>query len=348
MKPLNVHVLYEYGVNFRPHASASLRLLRPLTYPTIRDRVNVTFGFDVDDSHPDLVLVDRLWRPDIRPELVESLAATVHGKGAKLIYWFDDNFMALDGRKSIPTVLKESFQRFLDLSDGYVVSTQSLQDGFSQKEHIIFLPSALDERLIVQKTSIQQSDEKLVIGYMGSATHDEDLKLVLPALQTINERYPGRLQFEVVGALNQEKLANWPELQGLPIRVLQPLPQEHEYPLFMLWFTGATHWDFAIAPLVDNYFNSFKSDIKFLDYTAAGVPGIYSNVLPYASSVEDHKTGLVVENTQDQWETSLVEMIENAALRSNLLRQASVYLYSRRTLIRCADCWVNTLHDMVK
>ena len=39
--------------------------------------------------------------------------------------------------------------------------------------------------------------------------------------------------------------------------------------------------DFGIAPLEDNVFNACKSNIKMLEYTACGIPGVYSNVEPY-------------------------------------------------------------------
>lgn len=39
--------------------------------------------------------------------------------------------------------------------------------------------------------------------------------------------------------------------------------------------------DICIAPLEDNVFNSCKSNIKMLEYTACGSPGVYSNVEPY-------------------------------------------------------------------
>ena len=40
--------------------------------------------------------------------------------------------------------------------------------------------------------------------------------------------------------------------------------------------------DFAVAPLVKNKMNLCKSFIKYLDYSALGLPGIYSNISPYS------------------------------------------------------------------
>lgn len=41
--------------------------------------------------------------------------------------------------------------------------------------------------------------------------------------------------------------------------------------------------DIGIAPLMDCEFNKSKSNIKSLEYTAAGIPGVYSNIEPYSN-----------------------------------------------------------------
>lgn len=340
-------VLNEYGVNLRPHASASLRLIRPFSYPRVREQVDVSFGYDFNMSAVDLVLVDRFWKPNIDPTMVYQLAEKVHQQGARLIYWFDDNFLLLEEKKTVPASFIESFKAFLEVSDGFVISSPELKALVADKPRIVLLPSALDERLIVQKTPITRDQRKITIGYMGSSTHDGDLRLVLPALEAIHARYPGRLHFQLVGAVSKEKLEGWKELRKLPVEILQPLPQESEYQLFMLWFTSTTRWDFAIAPLIDDRFNRYKSDIKFLDYTAASVPGIYSCVAPYASTVEHRKTGLMIENTVENWVASLEEMIENPGLRSSLLQEATSYLYHHRVLASCSDQWLAALQTMM-
>jgi len=45
--------------------------------------------------------------------------------------------------------------------------------------------------------------------------------------------------------------------------------------------------DLAIAPLCDNRFNRSKSAIKFFEYTAMGIPGVYADLAPYSSFVRD-------------------------------------------------------------
>ena len=70
--------------------------------------------------------------------------------------------------------------------------------------------------------------------------------------------------------------------------------------------------DIGLAPLHPNFFNCCKSNIKFLEYALAGIPGLYSNVGPYADSVLHGDTGfLVEENTQEHWFEALHHVLQN-------------------------------------
>ena len=92
MMPHRIHVLYEHGADLRPYSGAYIRLLRPLTHPTLGAALSVTASTDYGGEAADAVIVDRLWRPDISLRLAEELLAKVRGAGARLIYAVDDNF----------------------------------------------------------------------------------------------------------------------------------------------------------------------------------------------------------------------------------------------------------------
>ena len=96
------------------------------------------------------------------------------------------------------------------------------------------LPNALDERLLGRVAPAPWQTpfgpRPLVIGYMGTTTHAEDLAMVLPALQAVCRRHPGRLRIELVGVFRRpERL---PGLAELPLRILRPHPADREYTRF--------------------------------------------------------------------------------------------------------------------
>jgi glycosyltransferase involved in cell wall biosynthesis len=115
----------------------------------------------------------------------------------------------------------------------------------------------------------------------------------------------------------------------------------------MLWFSSHLRWDIALSPLKDTPFNQCKSDIKFLDYSAIGAAGIYSRVPAYESSVRHLETGWLAENEVDAWVEALERLLSDDGLRIQIAQNATRYLYTERSLARCARCWLQALENLL-
>jgi len=176
---------------------------------------------------------------------------------------------------------------------------------------------------------------------MRTQTHDDGLRLLIPALQSIHARYAGKVIFEISGVTSTPETIAL--LEDLPVRWLSPDPRESEYPLFMVWFTGQVHWDIALAPLHDTIFTRAKSDIKYLDYAAIAAPGIFSNIPVYSETIRHGENGLLADNTTQAWETALEALISNPDLRQSIANQAVRNLYRARILNCCAINWEQAL-----
>jgi glycosyltransferase involved in cell wall biosynthesis len=348
-RPL-VHVIYEYGADYRPHSSPFLRLIRPLSHPLVQAYVNVSFGLDYDNEPADLVIIDRLWRRDVSMALVQALVNRIRLRGSRIIYSLDDNFfdLAFDDNTWPDKGILSIVSFLLRQADAVLVTTPALSQRLIEyNPNIHVLANQLDERLLVIRhpsdiTSLN-SKKPIVIGYMGTFTHDDDFMMVLPALKSIHQRYPGRIELQVVGVVNKEQTKK--ELQSLPVRYIYPKPEEHEYPLFMLWFTGHIQWDIAISPLDNTPFNNCKSDIKFLDYTSIGAAGIFSQSPAYSSTVHHQQNGWITENTTEAWESALEILILDPNLRVNIAQNAARYLYKERVLANRAPDWVDFINS---
>jgi hypothetical protein len=181
---------------------------------------------------------------------------------------------------------------------------------------------------------------------MGTLTHDDDLMMILPVFQTIWEHHGGEIEFQIVGGVG--RVDTLQALQELPVRVVNPRPEETEYPLFMLWFSSHLRWDIAISPLKDTPFNQCKSDIKFLDYSAIRAAGIYSRVPGYESSVRHLETGWLADNEVDAWVEALEELLSDDRLRMQLAQNATRYLYAERILARCAANWSKAIEGLLE
>ncbi len=338
-----VLVLYEYSPIGLPHGSAYIRLMQPLTHPASAGRFYVTPSPVYYGQEAEIVLVDRHWRPDCTPEMARRLAADVCQQGAKLVYQIDDDLLALPADTSAAQAKRDIVATFLREADGVIVSTTALRARYvSQNAQVRVVGNALDERLVVRGASQSGTDgERMVLGYMGTLTHDDDLRLLLPALSEVAASVSVPLELQIIGGVADAQTLV--QLNQLPFPVTRLTPPSPEYPQFLPWFTGNVRWDIALAPLCDTPFNRAKSDIKFLDYAALGAPGIYSDLPVYADSVRHGETGLLTANDTASWVAALRSLIEQPDLRRELAANARSYLHNQRILAVRATDWADAL-----
>jgi len=277
VKNLKIHILFEHGNDLIPHGCSYIRLLLPFGHPEIKNYFSISSGTELGGSDFDIVIVERLWRDDLTLHMAEELVNKIRKNKNKLIYAIDDNLLDLqiirkNGRW--PSLEQKNIIRyFAREADGIIVSTNKLKDRFSHlNRNIIVVENALDERLFgPREVNQKQKQNRIVIGYMGTHSHDSDLMMVILALRQILNKYKQQVKLELIGILSDNSVLQL--FDGLPAKVLDT-KGNHEYPKFIKWMRANAVWDLAIAPLEDTPFTCCKSDLKFLDYSALGIPGI--------------------------------------------------------------------------
>src|SRR5450756_1062879 len=119
--------------------------------------------------------------------------------------------------------------------------------------------------------------------------------------------------------------------------------RDSPYPRFVPWMRQQLRWDVAIAPLEDDAFARGKSDLKYLDYAALGIPGVFSDVRPYRDTVRHRQTGLLAANEPKAWAEALEEIVSDGPLRARLARAANAEVHGNRMLKTNVTCWSEVL-----
>ncbi|MFQ5460592.1 MAG: hypothetical protein ACE5EL_07340, partial [Anaerolineae bacterium] len=302
-----VVVLYERGTGDpRAFGSAYLRLIRPLSHPGAG--LDVTFATAPPETGCEVCIIDRLWYPGLGPDGARELLAGLRAAGARIIHALDDNLLDVDAAAAgLPAHAAEVARILAAGADGVLVTTTTLAERLGGvNPNVVVLPNALDERLLVPRAPAEPrtpfGHRPLTIGYMGTRTHEADLRLVVPALQAA-ARHHKDLAIEVVGGVGDETAAAM--LDGLPWRRVRPVSGP-VYPLFMVWWTSEVEWDVALAPLASTPLNACKSDIKILDYAAIGAATLASNCAAYVKNVASPPGAVLVDNEDGAWEAALL------------------------------------------
>ncbi len=257
----------------------------------------------------------------------------------KLVYDLDDNY--LDIPESNPVY--DKFQKTkrersilsgtLSFADALTVSTEPLKERmqahfkkvYDMEKPIFVIPNLNDVRDWDYKLA-PKNKSKIVIGYSGSNSHQDDLMIIMPVIDKLMTKYP-KLHFEIIGAIEKKKLDNY--FSGFKpkhlerIGLLPSTPTFWEYPEYL----AKQKWDIGIAPLVDTSFTRSKSHIKWMEYSMIKIPTVASRVYPYfmelagRKTITDGETGFLC-STQSEWEAKLEKLIQSKELRQRIGQQA--------------------------
>ena len=310
---------YSSSVN---DAMAVLRMLGPAKHAKAKvirgaKEIEKVQGNPIMDGNP--IVIQRDFSRDY--DRFSKLMGMAHSLQKPVVLDLDDLLLALP--ENHPDRLSGYFaEALLPLLQSIIevdlltVASEKLRDQLlPYNPNIKVIPNYLDDSLWnIRKWETYRNHEDIVtIGYMGGHSHEPDLKMVLPALLRIVEKYPGKIKFRFWGIEVPTELEQYSTVEWCP----RP---SQSYTDFAEFFQKQTA-DIVIAPLCDNLFNSCKSSIKFLEYGAVGVPGVYSRLAPYLQIVEDGKDGLLA-GTVDEWVATLSRLIESPGLGNELIVNA--------------------------
>lgn len=136
-----------------------------------------------------------------------------------------------------------------------------------------------------------------------SLAHQGDFLLIEKVLVQLLKKYGGEVRLLAVGDLSLspdlEQVSQWIDTE-----------KATDYPRFLQLLATA---DINIVPLVANAFNMTKSNIKFLDAAAVGVPSVCSDVGDYQNLIDGEHCFLAT--TVAEWLEKLSRLIDNKELR---------------------------------
>ncbi|WP_311065996.1 glycosyltransferase family 1 protein [Halomonas sp. DWK9] len=241
-----------------------------------------------------------------------------------VVYLIDDDIAAAADDATLPAAYRQRMAGIakrqpsvLALCDEVVACSDALAARFSGLHANV---SVLTPPLIAPLPTLAHFDEPpsvnspWQIGFHGTRAHLQDLQHITPALWALlNVRQD--IQCEVMlGKHTPLALASLPNTS-----TPDPLPWQA-----FRHYQASRRVHIGLAPLLQTPFNEGKSFIKFLDITAMGGVGIYSNRYPYTEVVRHGENGLLVGDAPDEWRAALQQLINDPQTTANMARQAAI------------------------
>ena len=174
------------------------------------------------------------------------------------------------------------------------------------------------------------------IGWAGGASHTEDLALIEGPMKNILRDYKDVKFVFIHGVPGFAK--------GLDnVECIQKFARIDKYPQFL----ASQDLDIGMAPLVDNSFNRGKSNLRWLEYSALGIPTVASNVGHFASTIKDGVDGLLA-NDPAEFESNLRRLIEDRKYRRKLGREAQTRVSRDFNVDGVIKTYISVLEEVIE
>jgi len=275
----------------------------------------------------------------------QSALPVLERSGAAIIYDLDDQLFELPEEHPLAGEMDEELPKLrAAIEHADLVTTPSPQlAAYLERlgaRSVRVIPNAIDPGdwpaadPAEGEQGWREAERPLVFACTGTKTHCEDQRVIVSAVREILARHPDRVSFHFWGSVP-------PELESVRGVTVDP-DYMYDYPTYTRKLC-AMGIDLALVPLVDNAFNRAKSSIKWLEFSAAGVPGIYSRLSPYSSVVRDGEDGFLAGSDPNEWIRLMETLIADAGRRRRVASAAWKRVREAHTMGHVAELWESAI-----
>jgi len=264
--------------------------------------------------------------------------------GKKIVYELDDCFegiplenLKLNAKEMTHPETKRSVISMMRMADIVTVSTPELKSWVSKyvdKVKVFVLKNTLDFSMWPEPHYGKELlDKDYVIGFAGSESHKSDLRELGSSLEKANAYFCGSVKFGFFGFMLKEYWYMNPNvLFALGVPFLK-------YPDKL----NSLHFRIGLAPLKQCLFNECKSELRFLEHAATGIPIIATNISPFKRCITPER-GILVNNKSKHWVSAFKYLINNEADRLKMGHNCYNYVKKEYNI----DTYVENWHNVYK
>jgi len=265
----------------------------------------------------DLLVISRLcnprlgWLPDYLAE-----------RRQPYVYFLDDNLLELTETQDVANAayyghpaVRATLLKFLRHAAAVWVMSPGLRAYLRDRlalDSVRYLPAPVDVELFARPPGGDAGRAtQTVIGYPTSRRLNV-AALLTEIVQLAQRKFGDRVRFEFVG---------WCPDALLDSPIVSRVAHIPVYADFAR-FVATRSWTAALAPVSDSLFENCKTSVKYREYAAARLPGIYSDTALYNVDVVHERSGLLVANDAASWLAAIERLVDDEALRQHIIANA--------------------------
>lgn len=254
--------------------------------------------------------------------------------GVRVLFEIDDYVQAVRKtadhgfNKSFTRGVVEGYERNMAVADGLICSTEWLGARYRAFNRRVWVcRNGID----VNRYALARPEREVVnIGWAGATGHHSAMRPWLTSVAAVMQDYP---ETNVV-AIGESTIGPLTAVVGPERAWSIPFLPLDTYPAAM------THFDIALAPAGKGNFYRGKSDLRWLEASALGIPTVADpGVYP---EIEHGVTGFHAETPAEVRE-HLRALVSDPALRTAIGNAARAYVTEHRSVRAMAGQWADVL-----
>lgn len=253
--------------------------------------------------------------------------------GRFVMAYYDDDIYDLP--KSLPNPVWRKNSVLRTLRNSHIISSSSRHICEKYRKY------TMQNRSFAGDTVVAAEEIKRIAPMEGAA-NGEKVKLIyaagpghvaffnrfiLPVMPQLCQRYAGKISMTFMGVHpDLEQFSSAIDIVYFPTMGLEEYRKK----------ISDGNYDIGLSPLISDEFTKCKYFNKFVEYTMAGIVGVYSKTEPYTYVVKDGENGFLVKDDPQDWYESLCQVIDNAQLRNRCVCTAQDLLekeFSQESLL---------------
>ena len=245
------------------------------------------------------------------------LAKRAQEAGKIVISYYDDDLYNLPVSVPNPFWRKKSIRKALAYSN--MVSSSS---RYICEKYIKYtlgkrsytgdaVVDSTDIKRIPKMESATVPAEKVKLIYAANPSHVAFFnQYILPIMPQLCQKYAGKISMTFMGV--RPDLQEFESQIEITYHTTMPLDEYREKIK-----SGA--FDIGLSPLPTDEFTKCKYFNKFIEYTMAGIVGVYSDTEPYTYVVKHEHNGFLAKSDPADWYECLCKAIDDALLRNQCI-----------------------------
>lgn len=297
------------------------------TVTLMREELRSSEGFTLREkrlaavTREDVDWCDVLWQMRPNAPYSATLAKLAHNAGCFVISFYDDDLYDLPEDHPNASWRRNSVLKTLKYTDAVMTSSPYIGQKYAKytengKRYFMkhMAVNCKDVKQIAACPENSEDQEPVKLIYAGNAAHVGVFnQFILPIMPKLAQRYAGKISMTFMGV--RPDLSDYESVMDIQYMNSMPLNEYRQK-------IKDGNYHIGLSPLVTTEFTKCKYFNKFMEYSIAGIVGMYSNTEPYTFIVQDGVNGFLVDNDPQAWFESLCRVIDDAQLRNRCICQA--------------------------